>query len=652
MIFSDRRTFGIDSNFISGGHLKKYLILIIIAVIFLYMAHTGHWQKTEMIRIGQVIMTQIPQNINYLINTSKCRIPDADPFSEDIIQYISQEKYEPCTKLGLLTYIDKSNGMVRLRINSSLLSEYSSMEITCCYSNITRINYVKAVDNEIKLTPCTPIQKEVNLTFPFVKVVCSNILKNVYTNVHATTLPTPRKVPDVSSEKKYSILLVGIDSMSKSNLRRTMPKTYQYLNQNYISLKGYNKIGDNTFPNLMALLTGYSVAQLQTFCSTKVKMNHCRFVWDAFRASGYTTAYAEDECAISTFNYDRPGFQDPPTDFYYHPYFLASETLPTKKRYDMTFCSGPETSAERMLNIAKDFVVSFKQVPNFGLFWMNSFSHDNVNLPSAMDEAVLGFLSDGDLVSSLHNTIVLVFSDHGFRFGDIRYTHSGWLEERLPFIYIYIPDDFRKRFPEKYSNFLVNTERLTTPYDVFNTFQDILEIGNSSYVAARSHGCPNCRSLFQELPENRTCHDVSIDQHWCTCNGHHYVNSNGTLVRLIGEFIVDEVNKLKNTFEEKWFCANFAVKKIKSAGMSDSYVNDRNETVRYFLVIVATDPKAIFEATVEVHSRNGVDEFRLLGDISRLDRYAEVTRCIKNGTLRKYCFCDGCIKSAIRYLIG
>ncbi|KAG5888318.1 hypothetical protein JTB14_001305 [Gonioctena quinquepunctata] len=429
--------------------------------------------------------------------------------------------------------------------------------------------------------------------------------------------------------------------MSKSNLIRTMPRTHSYLEKHFISLKGYNKIGDNTFPNLMALMTGYSKAQLDDFCNTSVKMNNCRFVWDAFKNSGYVTAYAEDECCISTFNYDRLGFRDPPTDFYYHPYLLASETLPTVRRYDMTFCSGPETSAERMLNAAKDFSVTFDQVPSFGLFWMNSFSHDNVNLPTAMDDPMLSFLSDEKLNASLKNTIVIVFSDHGFRFGDIRHTHTGWLEERLPFIYFYIPVALREEFPGKYDNFLVNSARLTTPYDVFNTFQDVLKTGDDTYVTTRSHGCPECRSLFEEIPENRTCKDASIDQHWCTCNGHQYIDPGTPLVRHVGRFVVAEINNLIHKFREASSCAKYDMKKIISAGMSDSYINEQNETVRYFLVMVETEPKAMFEATVEAFLRGQNNTLELLGGISRIDRYADVSRCVRDGTLRKYCYCDG-----------
>ncbi|CAG9818667.1 unnamed protein product [Phaedon cochleariae] len=641
-----------------GGYLKKCVIVfVLISVILLYSSYTQvplrEPDKPKFISTEKIIPFE--GNLNYLINTSTCRIPDNDPFSEDIVDFIVVEKYESCSKLSLLTYIEKSDGLPTLRVNTSQLPLYSSSDVSCCYSNITRINYAEAVDNEIKLTPCEPFQYSVNLSFPYIKVVCSDKFKYVYANVHATTIPLHKEkdATNTSNRNKFSILLVGIDSMSKSNLIRTMPKTFSYANKHFISLRGYNKIGDNTFPNLMALMTGYSKEQLDVFCNMSVKLNNCRFIWDAFKDSGYVTAYAEDECDINTFNYDRPGFSAPPTDFYYHPYILASEKLPVKKRYERTFCSGPETSGERILNAARDFAVSFKGVPSFGLFWMNSFSHENVNLPGAMDEPVLRFLSDPGTLYAWNDTILVFFSDHGFRFGDIRHTHSGWLEERLPFIYFGFPSTFIESFPERYEIFLQNSNRLTTPYDVFNTFQEILKIGNESHVAVRSEGCPKCQSLFKKVPENRTCEDASIEQHWCTCTGHHYVSPKNALVVLVAQFIVDEINEIVNTASKSYLCDVLTIEKIITAGMSDSYVDEKNETVRYFLIMIETNPNAMFEATVK--SYIGVDKYELMGEISRIDRYADVSRCIQNGSLKKYCYCKGTVsylKSAIKYLFS
>lgn len=88
--------------------------------------------------------------MNYLINTSNCRIPEDDPFNDEIIVFLENEVTLTCSKYDLLTYIDKTNGAVTLNINKSLLGVYSSLPVQCCYSYIKRISYEIDDDNEIE----------------------------------------------------------------------------------------------------------------------------------------------------------------------------------------------------------------------------------------------------------------------------------------------------------------------------------------------------------------------------------------------------------------------------------------------------------------------------------------------------------------------
>lgn len=77
------------------------------------------------------------------------------------------------------------------------------------------------------------------------------IYENVYSLPSLAKAKNRTKVPN-KNDTPLSVLFLGIDTMSRMNLMRTMPKTYNYLVENdWIDMKGYNKIGSNTFPNLM-----------------------------------------------------------------------------------------------------------------------------------------------------------------------------------------------------------------------------------------------------------------------------------------------------------------------------------------------------------------------------------------------------------------
>ncbi|CAG9831126.1 unnamed protein product [Diabrotica balteata] len=119
----------------------------------------------------------------------------------------------------------------------------------------------------------------------------------------------------------------------------------------------------------------------------------------------------------------------------------------------MPFCAGPETQGERILNIAKDFSTTFKDQPNFGIFWMNTFSHNYLNSPSRMDQTFKKFMEDLKTEGILDRSMVVLLADHGMRFGRIRQTIQGWYEERLPMNFISLPPWFKEEYPRKYQNF-------------------------------------------------------------------------------------------------------------------------------------------------------------------------------------------------------
>ena len=109
-----------------------------------------------------------------------------------------------------------------------------------------------------------------------------------------------------------------------------MPQTKIFLEQhNWTWLEGYNKIADNTFPNLMAVLTGMNVTQVTSTCfpSNAKKIDDCPFIWKNYSQRGYLTAYFEDEAELGTFNYAKYGFLNAPTDYYGRPLMIAGVKL-------------------------------------------------------------------------------------------------------------------------------------------------------------------------------------------------------------------------------------------------------------------------------------------------------------------------------------
>lgn len=126
-----------------------------------------------------------------------------------------------------------------------------------------------------------------------------------------------------------NVIILGIDSMSRLNMHRELPLTMQALKSvGAVPLLGYNKVADNTFPNLMPLLTGLGELELRDGCpwpGPDHVLDACPFIWKQYATNGFRTVYAEDCAWMSTFNYAKLGFLQPPTDYYARPFLQVSK---------------------------------------------------------------------------------------------------------------------------------------------------------------------------------------------------------------------------------------------------------------------------------------------------------------------------------------
>jgi hypothetical protein len=109
-----------------------------------------------------------------------------------------------------------------------------------------------------------------------------------------------------------------------------MPETLAYLTQNLsaVEMKGFAKVGVNTVPIMIPMLTGLTYHE---FCSSecikdKKHLDSCSIIWKSFSASGYRTSLAEDLAFATIFNTNwKYAFKNPPTDYYIRPFFAHTE---------------------------------------------------------------------------------------------------------------------------------------------------------------------------------------------------------------------------------------------------------------------------------------------------------------------------------------
>ncbi|XP_014245416.1 uncharacterized protein LOC106664313 isoform X2 [Cimex lectularius] len=594
----------------------------------------------------------------YLVWNPSCRIRDTNPFDESIKHFYAKQKLPKCGYLPLLTSLKRVNSSSHVLIlhNEHMNKYQKNHKVICCYSLITRTDMPNdtsstTADNVYNIGKCITFKN--NIIFSqeeeFVKVVCSykngGSSKEVYVNLHAFVGNITKVGPKLehwskpeSPKDRLGVMIIGLDSISRLNLLRTMPKTAAYLEANdWFTLKGYNKMDDNTFPNLMAILTGYSVAQIRAECwpSPKTKLDNCPYIWKNFSSQNYITAYGEDEPTIGSFNYHKTGFVKSPTDFYLRPFMLAAEKgTKIKLLAGLNLCLGPVLSVDHVLNYLLDFARQFNNVPTFSLFWMNSVSHNDLNTPTAIDTKMVSFLEDLKSTGILNSTLVIYLSDHGMRFGKIRETYIGHLEERLPYIYFSFPEWYRKENPDKIENLQTNAYRLTSPYDVHMTLVEVLgETKNGSKA------CQKCQSLLEEIPWKRSCADAGITNHWCTCAEYKTLSTKTSLVKELADYVMKKINQITSKSAEDFLqngtrCAKLVTKTIHSFRSKVFFHQDDKK--EYVILLSAVPGNGIFEATVS-HKKK---KFKIVDTISRINSYSSQSTCINDSGLKKYCFCE------------
>ena len=254
----------------------------------------------------------------------------------------------------------------------------------------------------------------------------------------------------------------------------------------------------------------------------------------------------------------------------------------------------------------------------------------------------------------LNNTLLILMGDHGARYpGYIRASWQGKMEERLPYFGFAFPPWFEKKYPQSIANLRINTERLTTPFDLHETFKDFLEFRGAGEGDVNKRGI----SLFKEVPPERTCQLADVAAHWCACLDWRNVSANDPGVQRAVQSVVDTLNGYTSRYRED--CALLHVQVVgmankleprrevltfKGERLADRKVdlsgNSKNTLTLYQLMVTTQPGGGQFEVTVThdmVKDKFSISE----KEISRMNMYNDDPACIlqKDKSIRAYCYC-------------
>ncbi|XP_034253052.1 uncharacterized protein LOC117652330 isoform X2 [Thrips palmi] len=620
-----------------------------------------------------------PASAARLLDSPGCRIPAHEPFSAEVKGFVSDFPSVRCADPPPLV---RSND-THLMLEKGLAAAYNVSSVTCCYTAMWRFQGPRWQEdpevlrdglrhgNDIRFAKdCVAFEEPVAVPHEFVRVTCTGrrlsnktVDNKLYTDYHAfVPLRRPRGHPggitprEHVSEDALSVLIVGIDSLSRLNMIRKMPKTRAFLEEHLgaRSMMAYNKVEDNTFPNLVPLLTGMNIPELRNSCwpEDSAHFDACPWVWKRFNAEGYVNMFAEDTAWMGLFHYLKRGFAVQPTDYDPRPLlYLGEKNLGRGGGFNAKYCIGQRHQIEVLFDYGLKFVRGMAVLRRkfFGLVWGTSLSHDMLNQPDEADDMYARFLGDLEATGLFNSTAVIFMSDHGLRFGSILSTYQGHLENMLPPMYVVLPEWVRRRYPLAIHNLECNRHSLVTVFDLHRTLHNLMDLTSLEQAKVEADGArvaaafaakggtpPRGISLFTPIPAARTCSDAGIPTNYCACQHLSQADPQAPDVQKSANFVVSHINSIVTLA-----CSTLRLDSVLEARKGTPLHTrdlkkeaDENE----FQVTLRTQPgDALFSATVRHHIKS--DRMQLAGSISRLNAYGNSSWCAESTALRPLCHC-------------
>ena len=164
----------------------------------------------------------------------------------------------------------------------------------------------------------------------------------------------------------FNLHLIGVDSVSRLNFLRNMVNTQKFIQKELSAyeMRGYNKVADNTFPNMVAFLTGKFISELGwSWMAKNSEFDNYSFIWKNFSAAGYRTLYSEDS-PNAIFNNLKVGFKTQPTDYYLRPLTLAMQKV--KYLWSESYCFVDRQETTMLLDHVREYSRLFSDRPHFG----------------------------------------------------------------------------------------------------------------------------------------------------------------------------------------------------------------------------------------------------------------------------------------------
>ena len=256
-------------------------------------------------------------------NPKECTFPNTDPFDPGVKKIVKTYPSLDCsTNTANVVFLENDI----FRVNRSKLSLVLSPGQNFSHCWCKEVGMLNGSDKGFEFRNTTEQFKESMSLKPWQENVVAECFDSSKTVISRSYFPLIRKrvETELRQSKNYrkyiatnspletlSIFMIGIDGMSKQNFERAMPRTRNFLldKMGAIELYKYNKLAFETFPNVLALLTGHTPEEFYRdwhYNRTEfVDQINEAFLWSEARKIGYRTGMILDCYDITAFHYQK-----------------------------------------------------------------------------------------------------------------------------------------------------------------------------------------------------------------------------------------------------------------------------------------------------------------------------------------------------------
>jgi hypothetical protein len=318
-----------------------------------------------------------------------------------------------------------------------------------------------------------------------------------------------------------NLMVIFIDSLSRRQFFRKMPKTKAWVEQFYDNQSDKNrKFSTYQFLKFHDMGPFTQINTMPGFFGSWWLKAGGTFFTQPFIERGAIIGQSVNQCAREQFDLENDHMRYFPweyTDHENHAMFCDPNYNQADNPY--TPFLGPYSIRRRCLHgkdthdynleYAKQFWETYQDMPKvFRMSFMDS--HEGTgNVVKYLDSKLEHFLVDLEQKKLLDDTIIVLMSDHGSNMpGFLSFSEDSHIEKFLPTFFLILP----KEISEKYhKNLKHNEQKLVVPWDLHNT---LLQIGGAEKTKYNDVGI----SLFEKITNSRfNCRGFGIRDDYCVC---------------------------------------------------------------------------------------------------------------------------------------